>query len=112
MDKSPKTTEMPAPERCPACGALPTDDTDGHRIFACGTAWSKLVHKFYSGCKNALTVMPELLSALFNVRAALNCHYDWGAIEYEYGAQIDAAIAKAGGTLPGPISIEEELARR
>src|SRR5258708_6740505 len=87
----------PVPERCPACGASPSDDTLTHRHFDCGTAWSKLINRYYSGCKTALVTTPELLAALVNVRAALNCHYDSAVIESEYGALIDAAIAKAKG---------------
>lgn len=53
-----------------------------------------------------------LLAALLNVRAALNCHYDSAVIQAVYGSQIDAAIAKAGGKVPGQISVAEELDRR
>lgn len=61
---------------------------------------------------NAVRAHDDLLAALTSVRAALNCHYDSAVIESEYGAVIDAAIAKAGGQIPGPITLAEDLERR
>lgn len=101
MDITPQTNEAPThtavPKCCPACGAPATEDNKDHRFFTCGAAWSKHIHRFYSGCRTSLELVPNLLAALVKVRAALNCHYDAAVIESEYGAQIDAAIALVGG---------------
>lgn len=46
---------------------------------------------------NAANCYPELLAVAQSIRAALNCNYESATIEYEFGARLDAAIAKATG---------------
>lgn len=93
-----KPAHTPGPWECFGPFSLP-DSNGGREVWTVSAHNdTQLICEVYTQDNAALIVaVPDLLAALANVRAALNCHYDSAVIESQYGAMIDAAIARAKG---------------